>query len=500
MRLTLPSRTLRPSAPGAALRAVSTALLVWLAAPVVAQTAGGMVKVDVPASGQSHASGISADGAVAVGWTEYAQGVTRAFRWTQASGAQDLGTLAGGAVWTAPSVSADGAVVVGAERVPAYGGPRAYRWTASTGMQDLGTLGGQNARAHDVNADGSVVVGQAQDASGAFRAFRWTAATGMEDLGDWSPSRVNADGTVVIGEGPSSKALYWAASRGAAVALSDIPSPGVTPTDLEARAVSADGRVVVGVSPIFASNGALTAFRNFRWTASTGVQFLPTDLPGSNVLRATTAVNADGSVVVGRGSDGDAWRWTAATGVHTLGTLGGPFAGATSVDDTGDIVVGWSFDSQSTQRGFRWELGVGAPIGESYCGATPNSSGSAATLRVVGSNEAAQNFVRLEATGLPSRTIAVFMVSPSAGSTPNFAGGQGQLCLGSSQGLYVGPGQIQSTSIGRVALDVDLTRTPVAGGFFTVQGGQTWRFQGWYRDANPGVTSNLTDAVAVSFN
>ena len=29
--------------------------------------------------------------------------------------------------------------------------------------------------------------------------------------------------------------------------------------------------------------------------------------------------------------------------------------------------------------------------------------------------------------------------------------------------------------------------------------GQTWNFQAWYRDANPTVTSNFTDAVGITF-
>lgn len=32
-----------------------------------------------------------------------------------------------------------------------------------------------------------------------------------------------------------------------------------------------------------------------------------------------------------------------------------------------------------------------------------------------------------------------------------------------------------------------------------VRGGQTWYFQAWFRDANPGSTSNFTDGVAVTF-
>jgi hypothetical protein len=36
-----------------------------------------------------------------------------------------------------------------------------FRWTVGTGMVDLGTLGGESSTAIAVNADGSVVVGQA---------------------------------------------------------------------------------------------------------------------------------------------------------------------------------------------------------------------------------------------------------------------------------------------------------------------------------------------------
>jgi probable HAF family extracellular repeat protein len=119
-----------------------------------------------------------------------------------------LGTL-GGYRSEAYGVSADGAVVVGWAYVP--GRQRAFRWTASGGMQDLGTLGGDWSEARGVSADGSVVVGWAY-VPGRQRAFRWTAA-GMEDLNLtyaslltngsvlWQARAISPDGRYIVGEG-----------------------------------------------------------------------------------------------------------------------------------------------------------------------------------------------------------------------------------------------------------------------------------------------------------
>jgi probable HAF family extracellular repeat protein len=69
-----------------------------------------------------------------------------------------LGTLPGGNSSYAYGVSANGSVVVGwAENASRQ--RRAFRWTAAGGMQDLGTLGGSYGVAYGVSADGSVVVG-----------------------------------------------------------------------------------------------------------------------------------------------------------------------------------------------------------------------------------------------------------------------------------------------------------------------------------------------------
>jgi probable HAF family extracellular repeat protein len=78
-------------------------------------------------------------------------------------------------------------------------------------MQNLGTLGGSESEASGVSANGSVVVGWAKNAAGQTRAFRWTAAGGMEDL-NTTYAHLLTNGSVLI----------------------------------EARAISPDGRYIVG--------------------------------------------------------------------------------------------------------------------------------------------------------------------------------------------------------------------------------------------------------------
>jgi probable HAF family extracellular repeat protein len=115
--------------------------------------------------------------------------------WSQQPSLTWLGTLPDGGWSWAYGVSADGSVVVGmaynaAEQL------RAFRWTRATGMEDLGTLGGGRSEAWGVSADGSVVVGMAENAAGQRRAFRWTRSRGMEDL-NLTYANLLTDGSVL---------------------------------------------------------------------------------------------------------------------------------------------------------------------------------------------------------------------------------------------------------------------------------------------------------------
>jgi probable HAF family extracellular repeat protein len=269
-----------------------------------------------------------------------------------------LGTLPGGDWSPAYGVSADGSVVVG-EAENTAGQKRAFRWTASGGMQDLGTLPEYDwSEALGVSADGSVVVGWAGNAAGQYRAFRWTAARGMQDLGtlggDWSQAQgVSADGSVVVGAADNAagrlRAFRWTAARG----MQDLGTLGGR--ESVAGGVSADGSVVVGLADNAAGHG-----RAFRWTAAGGMQDLGT-LGGD--WSEAWGVSADGSVVVGDAPNAAgrlrAFRWTAAGGMQDLGTLGGDRSFARGVSADGSVVVGLAENTEGDVQPFRWTTAGG---------------------------------------------------------------------------------------------------------------------------------------------
>jgi probable extracellular repeat, HAF family len=99
-------------------------------------------------------------------------------------------------------------------------------------MQDLGTLDGDWSEAYGVSADDAVVVGYAINAAGYGRAFRWTASRGMEDLNTtyaslltngsvlWEARAISPDGRYIVGGG-------WNAATGRdeAFLLDTVPEP-----------------------------------------------------------------------------------------------------------------------------------------------------------------------------------------------------------------------------------------------------------------------------------
>jgi probable HAF family extracellular repeat protein len=232
-------------------------------------------------AGLSIGFGVSYDASTVVGWSNTTPGSPfpsgqHAFRWTQGGGMQDLGSLQGASgTSTAYAANSDGSVVVGVTDLPPNGQitvpGHAFRWTQAGGMQDLGSLGaGLGSGATAVSADGSVVVGFGAVSGGGTHAFRWTQSGGMQDLGaisglKWTTATsVSSDGNIVVGYGDptvaeigstgwtlssNSRPFVWTQATGTQDLNALLSSAGIDMTGvtlMTAFGVSHDGPFIMG--------------------------------------------------------------------------------------------------------------------------------------------------------------------------------------------------------------------------------------------------------------
>jgi probable HAF family extracellular repeat protein len=241
-----------------------------------------------------------------------------------------LGIIPGGQFGgTAHDVSADGSVVVGI--MPGETSlNEAFRWMADTGMESL--TPGFFGRAEAVSSNGLVIAGYAEIGLGPRHAFRWTEGTGLVDLGT----------------------------------LSSVP--GDTSTSF-AQDVSADGNVVVGFSVYHRPIVGGINFEAFRWSpdapnSTTGTMVGLGTLPGVHPTlpldSRATAVSGNGSVIVGWavGPTGgpDMFRWTSSGHMQALGV---PRAQPTAVSHDGSVIVGTFVNTDSRVEAFCWSQATG---------------------------------------------------------------------------------------------------------------------------------------------
>ena len=232
----------------------------------------------------------------------------------------------GGNSSEARAVSADGSVVIGVAD-DSNGNPRAFRWTIATGILDLGTLGGDWSEATDVSADGSVIVGWSYDANGIYRAFKWTAATGMQDLGagDYSKAYgISNDGSAIIID-IYPDAFRWTQAGG----LLNLGTLGGVSSS--ASDISVDGSKICGFS--YVSVGDPYAF---RWVEGIGIEQIGT------FYSFAKGISGDGNTITGfeTGSAGiyKAFRWTQSGGFEF--SIAGNFSQGNAVSGDGSIIVG----------------------------------------------------------------------------------------------------------------------------------------------------------------
>ena len=281
--------------------------------------------------------------------------------------------------------------------------------------------------------------------------------------------------------------------------------------------VNGDGSadLIVGVPYDMNSKGSAWVFSGadgsilYGEHGNTGAEYLGISVSGAG------DVDRDGfdDVIIGSSGAGHAQvlsgkDWSV---IHTLvgAKIGDGFgitvaaAGYVNADGFNDLIVGAPYSDQNGENsGSAWVFsGCDAcAIGTNYCGpANRNSTGQAAVIAATGSEAAQANNLTLTAAQLPMQRFGYFLNSPTQGFVPFAGGSQGNLCLGSGLGRHVD--QIQnSRDAGEFSIKVDLTMLPTPGGPHSVVAGETWNFQAWFRDENPGSTSNFTDGIEIVFN
>ena len=157
-------------------------------------------------------------------------------------------------------------------------------------------------------------------------------------------------------------------------------------------------------------------------------------------------------------------------------------------------MTGYDFDELSIEK----EV---PGIGTNYCTTNLNSTGVAAIIGASGSIVVADNNLTLEATNVPLNQFGYFIGSRTQGYVAHPGGSQGDICLGSPIARFnaiggYSVGNSGTTGSFSVLLDFgNIPLTPVT----SVLAGETWNFQAWFRDNNPGPVNNFTDGLSITF-
>lgn len=129
------------------------------------------------------------------------------------------------------------------------------------------------------------------------------------------------------------------------------------------------------------------------------------------------------------------------------------------------------------------------------CTSNPSSTGALAELVARGSLTVQDDALTLFARPVPQGSLGYYIASRTEQLVPLFGGSQGNLCVGPTIVRFslspVGP-----AASGEVRFRLPLAA--FAGGSAPAPG-ESWTFQLWFRDANPGPTSNTSNALRVTF-
>lgn len=285
---------------------------------------------------------VSGRGNAVIMWRTSESGV-EVGRWTPSTGFLPMTPASSNLGDYASAISANGEVVVGLRMKPVPGAegrnaPEIWRWTPGGGLAILGTppeaLATDTMNCYEcdtytdyvlfLSADGATIAGIWRDGNGLSHVFRWTVTSGFYALG--------------------------------------------TPGMIGLRAMSQDGRRLMGWANISGQDVPCV------WVEGTGLQVIPS--PASvNILDPYWSVyaSADCIAVAGIGSiqgsttgQRTIWRWTEAGGSENLGVLAGysdPSRqfGVRALSGDGEILMGsvTTDPTSSTVRTWRWTRDLG---------------------------------------------------------------------------------------------------------------------------------------------
>jgi len=152
--------------------------------------------------------------------------------------------------------------------------------------------------AASVSSDGNTVVGYVEDRSRGSRDVRWAPCKwsqkkGLERLGlgealKGLATQCSADGSVVIGSVWRDSTVWTAVWRNGTEPKLISKDYSLSDSDAGGPSLSGDGVWVVGMS----------RHRPFKWSASTGLEFLKRP-SGESADGAATGINYNGTVIVG---------------------------------------------------------------------------------------------------------------------------------------------------------------------------------------------------------
>jgi probable HAF family extracellular repeat protein len=267
--------------------------------------------------GGTSATAVSRDGRTIVGNALDAAGNEQAAVWQRAAEWRLIGTFPGAQacdrlLTASYGANGDGKVIVGL----GWNGcsfARAFRWSEATSVVDLGSsVAGRSSRANAVSADGRVVVGWQEHATGPRQGARWVDGDQELYVGPHGPvgeaRAVNVDGSVVVGQtcsfaDPTDQSAWVWTPTG----VRCYPAPRVRPLQpfiSMALATSDDGRVIGGAQSFGLESEAIL------WLDGEPI-YLVDYLRSNGIANAfegwvntgfVTAVSPDGKVIAGYGA------------------------------------------------------------------------------------------------------------------------------------------------------------------------------------------------------